>query len=508
MVRDAIYATMLKSTLKRIHSRIAECIEGGEHWLPGERLEALAHHFSLSNEPKKAVAYLLLATKKAVRNFANEAVIFLSRQSLDLMQGDPSVSSLLVDNARLDLATALKFTGEFTEASDLLMLVIEGQEKILANLNEQEREGLLTLVTALRELGDIRAREGNFDNTVDMLTHGMGLLGTDARHEYPFHWRRLADRLAWVYFRITRLDEAYNLADLVLLDYQSLESDDPTTLASVYNTIGGIYWSRSRIQEAIESVEHSLEIYRSLNYHWGTAIAQTNLGVLCFTTEKWQKAVQHMEQADRLQSECGYVPERSTNLKNLGEVLIAMGDFSGARSKLETSREISEHLGMWPTQVHAELALGRLSLMEGKATEASHYLDSTGLLLSSTSASEDLRVQVTILEALVEVHNGNYSMALEAALRAQELNTPLDEMENEIEILRILGIIRTHLKDFEQAEADLVRMLDLSVERKDHFAQGRGMVELGRLYKAWSVEAPQAEDDYSTKAESRLDQAI
>ena len=246
MLRDVVYATMLKSNLRQMHSRIAQCVEGGEHWLPGERSEFLAHHYALGTDPKKAVPYLLNASKKASLNFANEAVIYLSRQALELMHADPAYPAGMQAGVRVSLATALKFTGEFDEAANLLSQVIEEEEHALSRLGSSGREELILLVGALRELGDIRAREGSYDQAVDLLTHGLELLGPDAGQVFPLQWCRLADRLAWVYFRKSKLDEAYNLVEHVLLDQHALESDDPITLASLYNTIGGIYWTRKR----------------------------------------------------------------------------------------------------------------------------------------------------------------------------------------------------------------------------------------------------------------------
>ena len=119
-----------------------------------------------------------------------------------------------------------------------------------------------------------------------------------------------------------------------MLDTATWETEDPITMASLYNTIGGIYWTRSRFTDAIESVEHSLEIYKNLHYHWGMAISLANLGILHYSTEKWSQAVEYLEQADRLRREYGDDPERPINLKNLGEVLIDLGELSAARAPI------------------------------------------------------------------------------------------------------------------------------------------------------------------------------
>lgn len=507
MVREAIYHTMLKRDLQRLHLRVAECIEGGEHWLPGERLQFLAEHYVESLEPKKAIPYLLSVAQKAALDFANEAVIHHYRRALDLIKDDSSFDSLVVSRVRVDLAAALKFTGDFAEAASLLNQVI-GEQGNLSAAPEAAQGDQPVVVEALRELADIRAREGSLDEAGKLLDQALGRLGPDGRREFPALWRKVAERLAWVNFRKTRLEEAYSLADLVLLDDRALELEDPITLASLYNTIGGIYWSRLRFQEAIESVQRSLEIYRSLNYQWGTAISQTNLGVLHFSIGKWQDAVKYMEQADRVQVECGFDPERATNLKNMGEVLLACGDLPRARSRLEVSLEISERLGMELTQVHAELGLGRLSILEGKSAEASMHLSNARLGINQINDSGDLAVQVASLEALVELDKGNYPMALHAALRAQQMSTALGDNESDSEIFRLLGIVYAQLKDYEQAEAELLQAVDLAVKREDRYAQGRALVELGRMYLAWSHETQDSTHELSRQAENLLNRAI
>ena len=266
-------------------------------------------------------------------------------------------------------------------------------------------------IEALRELADIRAREGNLDYAIQLLTQGMEILWKSGRTRFPIIWRRLADRLAWVYFRQRNLDEAYNLVDLALLDTPTWETEDPITMASLYNTIGGIYWTRSRYAEAIESVDHSLEIYTNLHYHWGMANSLTNLGILHYSTEKWSQAVEYFEQADRLRREYGDDPERPVNLKNLGEVLIDMGDHQSARAKLETSRAISQRLGLDISQADAEFGLCRLALVEGNLTDARRTSKMSSVLIDSLEEINDRVANYHHIEARYEIQENNFQRA-------------------------------------------------------------------------------------------------
>ena len=363
-------------------------------------------------------------------------------------------------------------------------------------------------IEAQRELADIRAREGDLDTAVNLLSEVMMKLGSHGSEVYPAQWRRVVERLAWINFRKSNLEEAYNLADLVLLDEHVLQLEDPITLASLYNTIGGIYWTRSRFQEAIESVQLSLEVHRNINYQWGIAIALTNLGVLYYTTGKWSEAVNCLEKADQLQTDCGFDPERATNLKIMGEMLIAMGDFTNARSKLNSCLEISERLGMEIYQVYAELGLGRLSIYEGQNEEATIRLNNANKLVKMGKETGDLVFQVTHLKAQIEEINGNLTSALEIALQAQQLAVDLNEKESEIDVSRLLGIIYVGLQNYEQAEVELLHASDLATKSELIFQNGCSLADLGRLYLAWSADEQDLTQLYLRKAEINLDKAI
>ena len=365
---------MLKRDLRSLHQRIARSIQASTHWLPGEKNEILAYHFQEGNNPSESIPYLIASAEKASQRFANEAVVQYYRQALTLMDGENQQNSPQYHKAQIGLAQALKYVGEFEEATsifeDLLRDVLEPDSQILPGDSEQ----IELVLESIRELADIRAREGNLELAHELLQRGLDLLGDKGRVEYPGQWRRLIDRTAWVTFRQGKLEEAFNLADLALFNAETWELEDPITLASLHNTLGGVYWTRSRHIDAIQSVERGLEIYKDMNYHWGMAIAYTNLGVLNFSLGRWSESVANLEQADALRREHGYTPERPTNLINLGEALMCMGDHDSAREKMEASRDISMRLGMDIAAQYAEMGLSRLATIESDLDRATIHL--------------------------------------------------------------------------------------------------------------------------------------
>ena len=508
LLQETIYKTLLKRDSRKLHSQVAQAIETGDYWLPGERNQVLAYHLSESAKPARAIPYLLISAEKAYQHSANDTVVQLYRQVLSLMDTVPDTPIAQKEKAQVGLAQALKFTGELEEAARLLIEIVDRIPKNVEGQQYLDSPSFQNQIEALRELADIRAREGNLDYAVQLLKQGMELLSESGRKVFPIIWRRLADRLAWVYFRQRNLDEAYNWVDLALLDTATWETEDPITMASLYNTIGGIYWTRSRFADAIESVEHSLEIYKNLHYHWGMAISLANLGILHFSTEKWPQAVEYLEQADRLRREYGDDPERPINLKNLGEVFIDLGDYQDARSNLETSREISQRLGLSIAQAYAEFGLCRLAIVESNQSDARLHLQNAGTLLESLEETNDRVVIYYLLQAQIEIQEENYQKAKISAEQALLISKRGGITEKQVDALRVLGTIYARIGEFEQSEKLLYNSIELAQQLNDRFSEAKARYELGLLFWSWNKHDQSQRGQHLDQAGRSLNAAI
>ncbi len=508
LLSETIYKTLLKRDLQKLHYRVAQAIESGNYWLPGERNQILAYHYSESTKPANAIPYFLISAEKAYQHFANDTVVHLYRQVLLLMNTLPDPDMSQKEKAQVGLAQALKFTGELDEASNLLLEIVERIPKSIADPTLIGQPAFQNRIEALCELADIRAREGNLEYAVKLLLQGKELLGETGRKAHPTIWRHVVDRLAWVYFRQRNLDEAYNLVDLALLDTPASETDDPITMASLYNTMGGIYWTRSRFMDAIESVEHSLEIYKNLHYHWGVANTLTNLGVLHYSTEKWTQAVEYLEQADQLRREYGDDPERPVNLENLGEVLIDLGEYQEARTNLETSREISQRLGLSIAQTQAEFGLCRLALAEGRISDARAHLLNADALIGSRDEINDRIAQFYKLQAMIEIQDEQLDAAHVFAGQALEISKRGGMPDKQVDALRIMGSILARKGAFAEAEAYLNESIKLAQQLTDRFSEAKSRYELGVLFRDWSQQGGAQQTQYLEWAVSALDAAI
>ncbi len=508
LLSETIYKTMLKRDLQKLHSKVARAIETGDYWLPGERNQVLAYHLSESSKPSSAIPYFLISAENAYQHFANDTAAQLYQRVLSLMDTLPEPNSVQKEKAQIGLAQALKFTGELEEASRLLMEIVDRVPKSVVGQEQNDYPSFQNQIEALRELADIRAREGNLEYAVQLLKQGEELLGESGRKVFPIIWRRVVDRLAWVYFRQRNLDEAYNLVDLALLDTPTSETEDPITMASLYNTMGGIYWARSRFTDAIESVEHSLDIYKNLHYHWGMANSLGNLGVLYYSTEKWSQAVEYLERADRLRQEYGDDPERPINLENLGEVLIDLGEYQPARSNLETSREISQRFGLNIAQTHAEFGLCRLAIVEGRLPDARLHLQNAGNLIESFDDANDRVAQFYQLQALIEIQDTDFEKAKISAEQALLISKSGNIPDKEVDALRIFGIIQAKVGEFKEAETYFSNSIELAQQLNDRFCEAKARYELGVLFWDWSQRDLEQQSQRLERAQGSLDAAV
>ena len=89
LVKDAAYATMVRSKRQQLHSRIADALMTGFRDTVETQPEVMAYHFAEAGLTEKAIEYLRKAGQRAIERSANaEATAHLTR-ALELLQSVP-----------------------------------------------------------------------------------------------------------------------------------------------------------------------------------------------------------------------------------------------------------------------------------------------------------------------------------------------------------------------------------------------------------------------------------
>jgi class 3 adenylate cyclase/Flp pilus assembly protein TadD len=503
LLQETVSSTLLKRDRCTLHTQVAEAIEHGQDWPPDEKTEALAYHYFEGTQPARAIPYLIEAADGAAARCAYDGAIAHYRRALKLLPHEPSGLDGDFFQVRIGLGRSLKFTGELAEAGSLLSEIVR---QLWEFCSAPDTTGDWTiLVESLRQLADVRQREGLYDEALSYLEAGLQAIEDSETQQQSKQWLQLVDRIAWIRFRQGQLEEATALARFATAGLSAENVKDPIRLASLHNTLGGICWQQGELEDAVGHVERSLELYIGIGYLWGQAVAYGNLGILHDALGDWLKAVEYYEQAHTLQESIGDRQNQTTNVINLATMHMQLGRHEAAGQALETGLSIARQLGdTWGTAVcHVNMA--ELALIQPDLELATRHAEEA-LALADGIGSSEIQVQARCclalasagdkLETSLDVADQALKMAQEAKLLAEEANC-----------YRALGILSGQAGRHAEAETYLRDSVDLSANQNDPYRQGLALLELGRLYLALARADDCSDTSWPDRASSTLAEA-
>jgi tetratricopeptide (TPR) repeat protein len=501
LLREAVYSTLLKRDRRLIHVQAAQAIERSSLWLPEEQTEVLAHHYAESDVPAKAIPYLVEAGENAERRCAYETALQHYGRAKTLLPELLDDQSDAFFKARLGLGRSFKFIGEFAAADQILSETLHH----VWGWGSTAQSAVLwpIVVESLRQLADLRQREGNYEPALNYLEAGLQVLGEEAGREEPQLWGVLVDRLAWTRFRQGYLDEAAAFAHEAVGNLNQDGRDDPTTLAKLYNTLGGIAWQQGQVNDAISYAEQSLNLYDEVGYLWGTATAYGNLGLLYDVLGNWPRAVDYHQQACALHEKMGFLEGEARSLDNLGILHMIMGQHDTARQEMEASLSIRRRLGDSYGLAQSHASLANLALVQGDVAEAVKQAD-TARCLADSIKSQEVQIYARWILALAQAEPDKLPSALALAQQALQMAQGAGLMEQQVDCLRALGVLRARSDLYAEAEKDLLTALDLAKKQNDPYRQGQALLELGCLYQSLAQTDHSAPVKWRAKALSTL----
>ena len=504
LIQETIYQALLKRDRRQIHAQIAQVIEASILWLPEEKAEALAFHYGRSIVPTKAIPHLLMAADNASRRCAYETAIGHYQQALLLHPDQPNDHDDAYFHIRIGLSRALKYTGAFDLASNYLS---EALHLLWQWHSVTDATALCPiLVECLLQMADIRQREGGYERALQYLNAGLQVLGTDGLKTHSTLWRSLLDRMAWIRFRQGQLREAAILANQAIAIIDPAKPDDPSRVAKLYNTLGGITWQQGQLEDAISHVERSLELYEGIGYMNGQAIAYGNLGILYGLLGNWPKAAQYYEKAYEIHLITGTPEGQANNLDNLGILHIGTGDHDSAQQNLEASLTIRQRLGDRFGIAQSQVNLAHLAFRQRRLTEAATCAEAALSLSRSIGASE-IQVEAYWVTALIRAEVGEVAAGIQLAKEALQIAETTGLTEKETECLRVLGLLEARDGRFIEAETRLQDSLNLAIQQRALYRQGQAQLELGRVYKQLTHHHPSERLKWQSKAHDVLAQA-
>ncbi len=473
---------------------------------PADNVGELALKYLKSDTPSKAVPYLITAARQDRYRGANESAIEHYQTAISLLPNklEGRVSGEFFDS-RIGLGKTLKFIGKYREARDLLSDVLEN----LKYWKEGVESSLYTYaqVETLRELADVRQRQGAFHEAMNFLETCLDHLGESTPAEIPELRQSVMDRIAWIHFRRGELLNAIASANEAIEDMDTDQAKDLDTLANLYNTLGGIYFRQGELEKAISQTELSLKWFNKLSNLRGMGVAYTNLGVLQDTNGNWPKANEYYEKAFALQKKTGDLENQATSLENMGALSLASGDYEKTRRNFETALTIREKLDDRYGIARSQAGLAQLALVEKRFADASSHAK-IGLELAKAIGGKEVEVWVRWVLAVVQAETNDLQQGLETVMEACQMASDEGLYDEHIDCQRINGHLLARSGDINGAEKTLEGSLYFARKQKDPYRQGLALLELGRIYLIQSENEVTMQKQLRQKAANYLQEAI
>jgi class 3 adenylate cyclase/tetratricopeptide (TPR) repeat protein len=172
ITREVVYETLLRRDRRALHQQIGHVLEQA---YPGDLLEAhfeeLAHHFSLGDDPERAVAYLERAGDKAARAFAMPSALEHYARAVGLLRS--LATSPERETQWMDLVFRWSQAGWWGPSRDQIE-ALEQARGIASRLGDRNRERLSVYYGGWLQhaMGDSRAAATSFRRCLDELEPG------------------------------------------------------------------------------------------------------------------------------------------------------------------------------------------------------------------------------------------------------------------------------------------------------------------------------------------------
>lgn len=271
----------------------------------------------------------------------------------------------------------------------------------------------------------------------------------------------------------------------ILLElYQDLSPEKwqptPDQQAHILNSLGVIFRSLGRMEQARRYLEQALQLYQESGNRTGEAWALNDLGRVFVDIGNRECARQDYERALRIFQEQGDQRGEGSTLNNLGWVSVMQGEDEQARDyygqALLLFRGIGDRLGEGSTLN----SLGRAHEDIGQLEKAQEYFDQALRLFQGERDRKGISWSLNNLGKVFR-KLGDCEQSQVLLTQALEIRREIDR-KGEGRTLKNLGVVYEMLGDKAQALVYYRQSLAIAREVKDREGEGKTLRNLGKLY--------------------------
>jgi class 3 adenylate cyclase/tetratricopeptide (TPR) repeat protein len=451
---EVAYESILNKHKKVLHHRVGEIIEKRFPELAESDPQAMANHFCIGEEWKRALPYLERSARVAFNRLHNNVALERFNRGLDVVAKIESTREVHRLRARL----------------------LIGKLRVLFGLAKRE-EAVKTLDEAIRFCRMQRLR----------------VCRAEALVEQSSIFRDLDD-----------YDSAIGAAKTARrILYGTGEYD---IIADSYRLEGASYWLTGAHVKAARANAKALHLYERTGNDMGQAQVLNNMGLIEHSEDNYEEAVSLLRRSLTIRKRLRDLDAVAKSYNNLGRTLRALGDLSGAVRYNRRAVRIWSRIGHHKFEASSRTNLGIVLLLRGEFHAAHYELNRAFELRANHGLPRDLASAHGNLATLY-MYRGEYNLALRNYRKARDIAIKTGWRSDIAKFWVGIGSVYAELRQVKEAEQafEKAKEMLLGVEGRGFDWESRNAlvklyVAVGRIEEARTAAQPLLE---WTKAQDR-----
>ena len=389
MLQEVAYQSLLYARRRELHRQIAEHLEtrhadeltqaktqyaavlaqsGRNGMLPSRATHAggsttylLAHHYRLSDCPKRAVPYLLLAGHSARDDYANDQALQYYRWALETLGQQPTDPRVWA--AREALGAVLCMLGRYEEAQAEYALLLQTDRAVLP---------VAIVAEVLRSWGNALEKQSCYNEALSKLreAEALGLAHSDALP--PLLLAAIYADIGQVLRRLGAFDQALASCQIGLAQIRNDQrsAEDERIEADLQQLMGTLYAIRGDYATARLHFTKALTVQTAIDDLYGAARSHNNLGYLAQFQSDYAQAVYHYGEAEALARKISAKYVLSSVVLNAAYGYYQLDRYAEATTACRAALALCEEMGDRDGIAKAYDTLGGIAYNQGDYSEA------------------------------------------------------------------------------------------------------------------------------------------
>jgi adenylate cyclase len=364
LLHEVVYQNLLLARRSELHRRIGcalEVLAGTEPQRLAE-LEALGHHWSLSDDPRKGAAYLLAAGERARALYANEDAMRHFERVLRTL-GDTSALPE-ASSAREALADLCGLVGHRDDALRHYGLLLARAGGDDSNHGDDD---LIRAARLHRKIGGLQWEAGERDQALACFDSGLAALGDEVSIAAAIERAWLLQERGRLAFRAGENAVAIALAQRALQAVAGVSGREAAIVqVQARNTLGIALARTGRPADAVAEIERSIALAERHDLLQAACRGHANLGVLCASLDP-QRSIETCQRGLALARQVGDLGFQANLYANLAVAYCALTNRCEAEGieAAQAAVQLDRRLGLLDHLAVPLIVLGQIQQCHG-----------------------------------------------------------------------------------------------------------------------------------------------